>query len=323
MTLTRRTMLRAAGAAMAMPMLSVRAQSWPTRPLRILVGTAAGGSPDIVSRMLGEKLAERLGQSIVIENNTQGAGIVAEQLVNKAVPDGHTAVMLTAGYAGRAALHQGLAFDPLDGLSFATGVCGYPMAYLVAPKSPIASFQDMLERAKAKPNALTYTINAQGSIHHLLTSWIGMEAGITMTPIPYRGAAPALTDVLGGRVDVMVETATSGFPRVRAGAMRLLALSSRERYPLMPEVPTVHEFVPGIDFMSWLGLAMPPRTPPAIVERFAAEVHRALALPDVQQKLADGGNIATPLSSAEFRARVAREIKTWSRVVEAAGIRAG
>ena len=150
-----------------------------------------------------------------------------------------------------------------------------------------------------------------------------MEAGVTMTPIPYRGAAPALTDVLGGRVDVMVETATSAFPRVRAGAMRMLAVSSKDRYPLMPEAPTIHEFLPGIEFMSWLGLAMPPRTPRTIVERFASEVHRALALPDVEKKLAEGGNVATPLSPQEFRDRVAREIKNWSRVIEAAGIRAG
>jgi tripartite-type tricarboxylate transporter receptor subunit TctC len=321
MSVTRRSLLQ--GAAVFAALSPARAQDWPSRPVRIVVGTAAGGSPDIVSRMLGEKLSERLGQSFVIENNTQGAGIVAEQVVNKAPPDGHNAVMLTAGYAGRAALHQGLAFDPLDGLSFVTGVCGYPMVYLVAPNSPITSFQNMLERARAKPHALTYTINAMGSIHHLLTEWVSMEAGIKMTPIPYRGAAPALTDVLGGRVDVMVETATSGFPRVRAGNMRILALSSRERYPLMPEAPTIHEAVPGVDFMSWLGLAMPPRTPAPIVERFAAEVHRALALPDVQKKLVDGGNVATPSAPQQFRAHIAREIATWSRVIAAAGIRAG
>ena len=232
-------------------------------------------------------------------------------------------VMLTAGYPGRAALHQGLAFDPLDGFSFITGVCGYPLVYSVAPNSPIKSFQDLLERAKAKPDTLTYTINAQGSIHHLLTTWIGMEAGATMTPIPYRGASPAITDVLGGRVDVMVEPATSAFPRVRSGQVRLLAVSSKGRYPLMPEAPTVEEFVPGINFMSWLGYAMPPKTPRAIVDRMNAEVHRALALPDVQKKLAEGGNVATPSTPEEFRALVAREIEIWSRVIAAAGIRAG
>jgi len=321
---TRRTLLKAAGAfAATVPALPAGAQAWPSRPVRIIVGTAAGGSPDIVSRLLAEKFSERLGQSFVIENNTQGAGIVAEQAVNKAAPDGHSMVMLTAGYPGRAALHQGLAFDPLDGFSFISNVCGYPFVYSVAPNSPIKSFRDLLDRAKAKPDTLTYTINAQGSIHHLLTTWIGIEAGTRMTPIPYRGASAAITDVIGGRVDVMVEPATSAFPRLRSGQVRLLAVSSKGRYPLMPEAPTVEEFVPGVSFMSWLGYAMAPKTPSAIVERMNAEVRRALSLPDVQKKLVDGGNVATPSTPDEFRALVAREIKTWSRVIAAAGIKAG
>ena len=323
MAITRRALLKTAGALMVAPALPARAQAWPSRPVRIIVGTAAGGSPDIVSRVLGEKFSERLGQSFVIENNTQGAGIVAEQAVNRAAPDGHAMVMLTAGYPGRAALHQGLAFDPLEGFSFISNVCGYPFVYSVAPNSPIKSFRDLLDRAKAKPDTLTYTINAQGSIHHLLTTWIGIEAGAPMTPIPYRGASGAITDVIGGRVDVMVEPATSAFPRVRAGQVRLLAVSSSGRYPLMPEAPTVEEFVPGIAFMSWLGYAMAPKTPAAIVERMNAEVRRALSLPDVQTKLVDGGNLATPSTPEEFRALVAREIKTWGRVVAAAGIKAG
>ena len=323
MTVTRRSLLRAAGALAALPALPARAQQWPSRPIRILVGTAAGGSPDIISRVLGEKLSERLGQTFVIENNTQGAGIVAEQLAHKSPPDGYTMVMLTAGYPGRAALHQGLAFDPLDGFTFVSLVCGYPFVYSVAPKSPIKSFSDLIERAKAKPDAITYTINAQGSIHHLLTTWIGMEAGVTMTPIPYRGAAPAITDVLGGRVDVMVEPATSAFPRVRSGQVRLLAVSSKGRYPLMPEAPTVEEFLPGIDFMSWLGYAVAPKTPPTIVLRLNQEIRRALALPDVQKKLVEGGNVASTSTPQEFRDLVEREIERWSKVVAAANIKAG
>jgi tripartite-type tricarboxylate transporter receptor subunit TctC len=323
MMVTRRKLLTAAGTLAATSALPARAQAWPTRPVRIVVGTAAGGSPDIVSRLLGEKFSERLGQSFVVENNTQAAGIVAEQSVNKSAPDGHTLVMLTAGYPGRAALHQGLAFDPLEGFSFISNVCGYPFVYSVAPNSPIKSFRDLLDRAKAKPNTLTYTINAQGSIHHLLTTWIGMEASAPMTPIPYRGASPAITDVIGGRVDVMVEPATSAFPRVRSGQVRLLAVSSKGRYPLMPEAPTVEEFVPGVTFMSWLGYAMAPKTPHAIIDRMNAEIRHALALADVQKKLVEGGNVATPSTPDEFRALVAREIEIWSRVIAAAGIRAG
>jgi tripartite-type tricarboxylate transporter receptor subunit TctC len=315
-------MLRlAAGALLLEKMPKVaHAQSWPARPLKIIVGTAAGGSPDIIARILGEKFADRLGQSVVIENNTQGAGVVAEQVVNKSPPDGYTLMMLTGGYPARAALRKP-AFDPLDGFAFVSGVCGYPMVYAVAPNSPIKSFKDMLERAKAAPGKLTYTINAHGSIHHVLTKWIEMEAGAPMTPVPYRGAGPALTDVLGGRVDVMVEAATSAFPRLQAGQMRVLALSSPERYPLMPDAPIVAEFVPGIEFMSWLGLAMAPGTPAPIVERVNQEVRHALTLPDVQARLVEGGNIATPSSPAEFRARVEREIARWRHVVTAAGIK--
>jgi tripartite-type tricarboxylate transporter receptor subunit TctC len=325
MRVTRRTLLKAAGPLVVAAASKARAQTqaWPARSVRIVVGTAAGGSPDIVSRLLGEKFSERLGQSFVVENNTQAAGIVAEQAVNKSAPDGHTMVMLTAGYPGRAALHQGLAFDPLDGFSFVSLVCGYPFVYSVRPKSPIKSFEDMLARAKAQPGRITYTINAQGSIHHLLTTWIGMEAGVTMTPIPYRGASPAITDVLGGRVDVMVEPATSAFPRVRAGQVRLLAVSSKGRYSLMPEAPTVEEFVPGVDFMSWLGFAMAPKTPATIVVRLNQEIRRALALPEVQKKLVEGGNVATTSTPQEFRDLVESEIERWTKVIAAAGIKAG
>ena len=150
MGVTRRSLLRSATALAALPMLPAQAQQWPTRPIRIVVGTAAGGSPDIVSRLLGEKLSERLGQTITIENNTQGAGAVAQQMVSRAPPDGTTAMMMTAGYPPQMALRN-LGFHPLDGYSFVTLVCGYPMVYAVAPDSPIKSFPDLLAKAKAGP----------------------------------------------------------------------------------------------------------------------------------------------------------------------------
>jgi tripartite-type tricarboxylate transporter receptor subunit TctC len=155
----------------------------------------------------------------------------------------------------------------------------------------------------------------------VLTKWIELESGTEMTPVPYRGTALALQDVLGGRVDVMVDAATSMFPRIRSGQLRLLALSSEGRYPLMPQAPTVAETVPGIGFMSWLGVVMPPGTPRPIVNRLNAEVHRALKLPDIVAKLNQAGNIPTPSTPEAYRAHVAREIKTWSRVIAAAGIK--
>jgi tripartite-type tricarboxylate transporter receptor subunit TctC len=320
MALTRRSLIQlATGAAMA-PAMPLAAQDWPSRPIRIVVGTAAGGSPDIISRIIGDKLTERLGQSIVIEINAQGAGAVAQQIVSRSAPDGYTMLMMTAGYPPQMVLRN-LGFHPLDGFAFVSTVCGYPMVYAVAPESPIKSFPDLLARAKASPGRLTYSITALGSIYHVLTAWIGLEAGVTMTPIPYRGSAQALQDILGGRVDVMVDAATSMFPRVKSGQLRLLAVSSDGRFPLMPEAPTVGETVPGIEFMSWLGLVMPPGTPSAIVTRMNQEVRQVLALPDVQARLTDGGNVAIPSTPQEYRARVEREIARWQRVITAAGIK--
>jgi tripartite-type tricarboxylate transporter receptor subunit TctC len=320
MRLTRRHALGLAGAFAVAPALPLAAQEWPSRPIRILVGTAAGGSPDIVSRILGEKLAERLGQSFTIENNTQGAGAVAQQLVSRSPPDGYTLLMMTAGYPPQMVLRN-LGFHPLDGFSFITTVCGYPMVYAVAPDSPIKSFPDLLAKAKATPGRLTYTITSQGSIYHVLTAWIELEAKISMNPIPYRGSAQALQDILGGRVDVMVDAATSMFPRIRSGQLRMLAVSSPARYPLMPEAPTVAETVPGIEFTSWLGLVAAPGTPAAIVDRLNREVRHALALSDVEARLVEGGNVAIPSSPQEYRDRVEREIARWRKVIAAAGIK--
>jgi tripartite-type tricarboxylate transporter receptor subunit TctC len=321
MSLTRRTLFRLAASLAAFPVLPLAAQEWPSRPIRLVIGTAPGGSPDIIGRILGDKLAARLGQSFVVENNSQGAGAVAQQLVAKSTPDGYTMVMLTGGYPPQMALRKNPPFDPLNGFSFVTLVCGYPMVYAVAPGSPIKSFKHLIDEAKAKPGRITYTINALGSVHHVLTKWIEMEAGTEMTPIPYRGAGPAFTDVIAGRVDVMVEAATSAFPRIQHGQLRVLALSSPQRYPLMPEAPIVAETLPGIEFMSWLGLAMAPGTPRPIVNRLNSEIREALTLPDVQQRLVEGGNVATPSTPEEMRARVEREMARWSRVIEASGLK--
>jgi len=319
--LTRRSLLALAGSAVACPSRARAADEWPSRPIRLIVGTAPGGSPDIIGRILADKLTAKLGQSVFVENLTSGAGAIAQLTVAKSDPDGYTLGLLTAGFPPQMALRKNLPFEPLDGFSFVTLVCGYPMVYAVAPGSPIKSFPDLLAQAKANPGKLTYTINALGSIYHILTKWIEIESGAEFTPIPYRGSAPAFTDVAAGRVDLMVDTATSAFPRIRAGQLRALAVSSAERYPLMPEVPTVAETVKGIDFMSWLGLAAGPGTPRAIVDRLNAEVREALTLPDVQQRLVEGGNVATPSTPEEMRKRIETEMARWSRVIASAGIK--
>jgi len=320
MQVTRRTLLQIAGSLAVSPAAPLAAQDWPSRPIRLFVGTLPGGSADIVARIVGEPLSERLKQTIVVENNTQGAGAVAQQLVNKAAPDGTTMLLMTAGYPPQMAMRKTAPFDAIEGYSYVGMLCGYPFVYAVKPDSPIKSLSDLLARARANPGKITYNINARGSIYHVLTKWMEMEAGVEMTPIPYRGSSPAFTDVLAGRVDVMVDPATTTFPRIQEGQLRMLALSSPERFPLMPEAPTVNETVPGVSFMSWLGLSMPPQTSPAIVNRLNTLVREILATPDIQKKLAAAGSTATPSTPVEMREKVADEYNRWNKIIDFAKI---
>jgi tripartite-type tricarboxylate transporter receptor subunit TctC len=321
MAITRRHALGLAGAFAAGAAWPARAQSdWPNRPLRIMVGTAAGGSPDIVSRMLAEKMSEKLGQSIYVENNSSGGGSVALTTVTRAPPDGTTLTMMTAGFASGVSVGK-FQFDPDNSFGFVSMCCAYPMVYSVPANSPIQSFPDLIARAKAAPGKMTYVITSAGSVYHLLGKWVDMAAGTDMTPVSYRGTAAAVTDVLGGRVDVMLDTATSSFPRIRNGQFRVLAVTSPGAFPLMPDAPTVASTLPGVSYMSWLGLCAPPHTPRPIVERLNAEAHRALALPDVQKKLADSGNVATPTTPEAMRKQIVDEIDNWKRIVVANNIK--
>jgi len=228
--------------------------------------------------------------------------------------------LLTAGYASGAAVGK-FPFDGDNTFGFLSMVCAYPFIYQVPKDSPIKSFEDLLQRAKASPGKLTYVITSLGSIYHLIGSWVNAKAGVDIVPVPYRGSATAVTDVLSGRVDVMLDTATSGFPRVTNGQFRALAVTSPTRFPLMPEAPTVAETLPGVHYMSWLGMAGAPRTPRPIVERLNKELHAALALPDVQAKLREGGNVATPTTPEQMREQIAGEIVTWKQLIEANNIK--
>jgi len=321
MTISRRKVLASAavlGALSARPAWAQ--QGWPQRGLRILVGTTPGGSPDIVSRLLADKMSPRLGQTITVENNTGGGGGIAAGIVMNAPPDGYSMTLLTAGYASGAAVGK-FPFDGDNTFGFITMVCSYPFVFSVPKESPIQSFPDFLARAKANPGKLSYVITSLGAVYHLIGTWIGMQAGVDIVPLSYRGSPAAVSDLLGGRVDVMLEPATSGFPRINSGQFRVLAVTSPTRFPLMPEAPTVAEFVPDVHYMSWLGMATSPRTPRPIIDRLNEEIHRALDLPDVQLKLKEGGNIATPTTPEGMRKQIAEEIATWKRVVEVNNIK--
>jgi tripartite-type tricarboxylate transporter receptor subunit TctC len=321
MTITRRRALALATVFAGAASLPASAQqNWPQRPLRILVGTSPGGSPDIISRLLADKMADRLGQTLTVENNTGGGGGIAAGMVTHSPPDGYNMTLLTAGYASGAAVGK-FPFDGDNTFGFITMVCSYPFVYSVPKDSPITSFADMLARAKAAPGKLSYTITSLGSVYHLIGSWVGMKAGIEMTPVPYRGSANAVTDVMGGRVDVMLDTATSGFPRIRSGQFRVLAVTSPERYPLLPDAPTVAETLSGVSYMSWLGMATAPHTPRPIVDRLNMEIRHALSFPNVQQKLKEGGNIETTGTPEAMQKQMTDEVALWKGIVEANNIK--
>jgi tripartite-type tricarboxylate transporter receptor subunit TctC len=310
---TRRSFLSGLAALAAAPARAQEGQ-WPARPLRIIIPTAPGGSPDIASRLLGDKIAPRLGQSFVVESLTAGGGVPGLQLVSKST-DGHTFAMLTGGFATQAAVLKNLPYDAVKDFTFIASVVRYPIVYAVRPDSEIKSFKDYIERAKAAPNKVTNGIAAAGSVYHLLGKWIDNMAGTEISLVFYRGTALAVQDVLGGRLDVMTDASTSMIPRIRSGQLRALAVSSAERYPLLPDVPTMAETVPGIKVESWLGLAGPADMPRPIVERFNGEIRRALALPEIQKWAEDSGVVPAPSTPDQFRQRVTDDVRQWTEIV--------
>ncbi len=291
------------------------AQQYPARPMRFLVGSPPGSGNDLVSRLLGQKLSERLGQPVVVENRPGGAGLLANDALAKSPPDGHTLVLLSGAHPATAALNRALPYDPVRDFGMVGTVVAYPLVISVAPGSPIRSFADLIGRARAAPGKLTYSMTP-GTLVHLLGEWINIEAGTAILGVPYKGSANALVDVLAGRVDATIETGTASFGHIRSGKLRALAVSSPARHPALPELQTISETLPGVEVSSWLGLAVPAATTRAIIARLNGEIRSILEMPDVRQRLADLSGVPTPSSPEEMRALVEREIARWKRVVE-------
>ena len=294
-------------------------QQWPARALRIVTGTPPGGSPDFVSRLLADKLSERLGQTVLVEHSAT-TGLAAWNAVAKSQPDGYLLTMLTGAFSARAAVAKSLPYDPIRDFAFITLVSAYPMVVATAPNSPISSFADLVVRAKAAPFSITYGMNMPGSVHHLTGELINIEAGISLRGIPYRGNSQIVQDLLGGRLDVMIETGTIAFAQINGGTARGLAVSSRWRFVLEPDIPTIAETLPGFEVMSWLGLAAPGGTTRPIVERLNREVRAILELPEIRDKLAIVGNIPMPSTPEQMQDYIERDAARWSRIVDIKGI---
>ena len=290
-------------------------QGYPARPMRFVVGGPPGSGSDIVSRLLAARFSERLGQTIVVEQKTGAGGIIAMDALAKSNPDGHTLALLTGAHPTIAAMNRSLPYDPVKDFSMVGTVAAYPLIVSVAAGSPIVTFPELLARAKAAPGKISYAMSP-GSLVHLAGEWINSEAGTAMLAVPYRGSSASLVDVVAGRVDVLIETATAAFGQIRSGKIRPLAVSSSARHPALPEVPTISETLPAVEFTSWLGLAVAPGTPRAIINRLNTELRAIVEMPEMRQRFADLGGAAMPSTPEEMRARVEREIARWKRLVE-------
>ncbi|MSQ57808.1 MAG: tripartite tricarboxylate transporter substrate binding protein [Limnohabitans sp.] len=293
-----------------------QAQDFPNKPIRFVVGFAPGGSSDIITRLIAQKLSERLNQSVIVEQKVGATGLIANDFVAKSAPDGYNMVLLTGGHPVSAAVMNKLPYDPVKDFGMVSTVIAYPMVVTVPQDSPIKSLSDLLARAKAQPNKLTFSSAGIGSLQHLTGEWIASEAGVSMIHVPFKGAGPAMIDLLAGRVDVMVETSTFAYGQIRGGKLRGLASSASSRSPLMPELPTVAETLPGLDFSSWLGLAVAPGTPTVVVDKINRELRLILEMDDVKKRFAELGGTPIPSTPAQMRDRIEREIAVWKKVVD-------
>jgi tripartite-type tricarboxylate transporter receptor subunit TctC len=301
--------------ALVVPATAI-AQTYPEHPIRIIVGFAPGGSSDIVARIVAQKLSALVGQPVLVENKPGAGGMLGADFVAKAPGDGYTLLLAVSGHATGAAIMKNLPFDPVNDFAWVTMLTTYPMIIATRPLGTIKSLPDLIAQAKAQPGRLTYASAGVGTAHHLLGEWFSAQAGIDMIHIPFRGGTSPLVEVMGGRVDVMFETATVVLPHIQAGKLVALAVSSRQPVVFGPGVPTINQSVPGVDYQSWLGIAAPAATRPAVVERLNRELHKVLEQPDVRQRLAELGGGAAPTTPEAMRAEVQSQVTRWQKLVD-------
>jgi tripartite-type tricarboxylate transporter receptor subunit TctC len=321
MKIARRQFLHLAAAAATVPALSrfASAQSYPTRPVHLLEGFGAGSAPDIVARLIGQSLSERLGQSFVIENRSGATGNIATEAVVRASPDGYMLLLVTAANAINATMFN-LGFDVIHDIAPIAGIVRVPLVMEVHPSVPARTVAEFIAYAKARPGKVNMASAGTGSTTHLAGEMFKTMAGVDLFHVPYRGAQvfPAL---LTGEAQVYFGPLLSSIEYVRAGSFRALAVTTVARSPILPDVPALGETLPGYEASSWYGLGGPRRTPEEIVEKLNREVNVSVADPKFQARLADLGGTALGGSPADFARLIADEVKKWSRVVLAADMK--
>jgi tripartite-type tricarboxylate transporter receptor subunit TctC len=322
--LSRRTFLHLAAGASALPVVPciALALDYPTRPVRLVVGFAPGGGTDIAARLIGQWLSERLGQPFTVENRPGASTNVATELVVHSPPDGYTLMVFSITNTVNPALFTQLNFNFIRDMSGVAGINSAPLVLMVNPAVPVTSVPELISYAKANPGKISLGNFGIGSSSHVVGELFKMMANVNMVDVPYRGGAPMVTDLLGGQLQVGIDNLTGSIEHIRAGKLRALAVTTVSRSPVLPNIPTLGEFLPGFEANSWIAVGAPKNTPAEIIDKLNREINAGLADPKIVGRLTDLGSTALVLSPTDLDKFVVDETEKWGKVVRAAGIKA-
>ncbi len=298
------------------------AQSYPTKPIRLIVSFAPGGQGDILARTLGPKAAETFRQSVLVDNRPGGGGTIAYETLVRANPDGYTMILAASGYATTAALYK-LPYDPMHDVTPIALICESGFVVALQPSTPVTSIKELIAYDKANPGKLNYGSSGTGGTTHLATELFNQMTGSRMTHVPYKGMILALNDLLGGQIQVIFGNLSNVIPQVKSNRVRVIAMTTAKRSSALPDLPTVAETVPGYEAALWYAFLGPKGLPKDIVARWNSEINRALQLPDVKERLAADGMEPVGGSPERFREVLKRDIAKWQKVVKTAGIKVG
>jgi tripartite-type tricarboxylate transporter receptor subunit TctC len=298
------------------------ADAWPSRPVKIIVPSPPGDGSDITARVVADKLQAAFGQPFIVENKPGAGGVVAAEQVAHAAPDGYTLIMGNAGSHGiNAAVYTNLNYDAVKSFTPISLIALSPNVLVVNPNAPIHSVKDLIDLARAKPGALDFASGGQGSSAHMSMELFKYMTKTNLNHIPYKGATPALTDIIAGTVPVMFVNLPPAMGHIRSGKVRALAVTTAERWKSLPDVPTVAESgVPGFETVAWFGLLAPAGTPRPVIEHLAAEIHKIVQMPDVRARIEGTGAQEIGSTPEEFAARIRGDVEKWKRVAEAANV---
>ena len=298
------------------------AQTYPSRPVRIVVTSAAGNAPDIIARLTGQWLSERLGQQFVIENRSGGGGNIGTEAVARSPADGYTLIMIATNNAINTSLYDKLSLNFIGDIAPIASMVRSPNVMIVNPSFPAKTIPEFIAYAKANRGKITMASSGNGTSPHVAGELFKMMTGVDMVHVPYRGAAPALTDLLGGQVQAMIASTAATMTYIKSSKLHPLAVTTSMRLEVLPDIPTVAEFVPGYEASGWFGIGAPKNTPIAIIEKLNTEINAALADPKMKARLDDLGGVVFPGSPAAFTKFIVEETEKWAKVIKFAGIKA-